>query len=204
MISEIRSKYDLKEGPIILSLGHLHEIRNRKELIEAMPEVLKRFPTAKLLIVGDVGTDTAEKLASKLRVRESVIFTGAVPHSQVLAYFEIADIEAHWFEQSNPQNKTLGIATLEAMGAGKAVVGTADEDVYGKDVLRNGENVIIVDLKFPAAIAQTIIEILADADKRQRIGKQACQTIIDHFSWDSICDRTLKVYEETIRNNRRL
>jgi glycosyltransferase involved in cell wall biosynthesis len=203
MVGEIRSKYDLKEGPIILSLGHLHEIRNRKELIEAMPEVLKRFPSAKLLIVGDVGTDTAETLAYKLGVRESVIFTGAVPHSQVPAYFEIADIEAHWFDQSNLQNKTLGIAALEAMGAGKAVVGTADEDVYGKGVLRNGENVIIVDLQYPSSIAETINEILADADKRRLIGGRARQTIIDHFSWDSICNRTLKVYEEAIRNNKR-
>lgn len=48
----------------------------------------------------------------------------------------------HWFQKSNPQNKTLGIAALETMSVGKVVVNTADEDIYGKGILHDGKNYI--------------------------------------------------------------
>lgn len=199
IVDQVRRKYHLTGDPIILSLGHVHEIRNRKDLIEAMPMVLERFPGAVLLIVGAIGTDTAESLACKLGVRKSVIFTGAVPHSEVPAYLEIADLEAHWFQQDNPQCKTLGIAALEAMGAGKVVIGTADENVYGEGVLRNKDNVILVEPGNPGQLAQTIVDLLSDRERRRAIGERARQTIQEHFSWDSVCSRTLDVYGEVLR-----
>jgi hypothetical protein len=52
---------------------------------------------------------------------KAVALTGAVPYSDIPAYLGIADLEAHWFQPNNPQNKTLGIAALEAMSAGKVV-----------------------------------------------------------------------------------
>jgi glycosyltransferase involved in cell wall biosynthesis len=107
----------------------------------------------------------------------------------------IADLEAHWFHESNPQNKTLGIAALEAMGAGKVVVGTADEDVYGKGVLVNNANVILVNLASLGDLASRISELLENHPKRAAIGAQARNTIADHFSWESVCKQTLAVYE---------
>lgn len=194
-MESIRQKYNLKNSPIILSLGHLHEIRNRKELIEILPVLLSRFPNLKLMIVGDIGTSSAGLLAKRLGVSDSVIFTGAVPHSDIPAYLGIADLEAHWFQESNPQNKTLGIAALEAMGAGKPVVGTADEDVYGKGVLSNGHNVILVNLANVGNIVARISDLLADPLQRAAIGACARKTIADHFSWDSVCSQTAAAYE---------
>jgi len=191
----IRKKFGLGNSPIILSLGHLHEIRNRKELIEILPALLTRYPDLKLLIVGDVGTDSATLLAKRLGVSDSVIFTGSVPHSDVPSYLGIADLEAHWFHESNPQNKTLGIAALEAMGAGKVVIGTADEDVYGKGVLKNNENVILVRLTNLDKLASRISDLLDDNQKRAAIGARARNAITDHFSWDSVCRQTLSAYE---------
>ncbi len=190
----IRQKYGLKNSPVILSLGHLHEIRNRKELIEILPALLPRFPDLKLMIVGDVGTNSAETLAKRLGVNNAVIFTGSVPHSEVPNYLGIADLEAHWFHESNPQNKTLGIAALEAMGAGKVVVGTADEDVYGKGVLVNDCNVILVSLASLGNLALRITQLLENDQKRAEIGMQAQKTIVSHFSWDSVCKQTLAAY----------
>ncbi len=194
-MESIRQNYGLKNSPVILSLGHLHEIRNRKELIEILPDLLPRFPDLKLMIVGDIGTNSAESLARRLGISNAVIFTGSVPHADVPAYLGIADLEAHWFHESNPQNKTLGIAALEAMGAGKVVVGTADEDVYGKGVLANNRNVILVNLASLENLALRISDLLENEQKRAAIGAQAQKTIAEHFSWDSVCKQTLAAYE---------
>ncbi|GAB1471007.1 hypothetical protein MASR2M66_18850 [Chloroflexota bacterium] len=150
------------------------------------------------MIVGDVGTNSAETLVAKLGVQNTVVFTGSVPHSDIVAYLGVSALEAHWFQENNPQNKTLGIAALEAMGAGKVVFGTADEDVYGKGVLRNGQNVILVNLNDLNDIASKLLEFLGDIKKRDTIGQKARQTISDNFSWDRVCEKTIQAYKSVI------
>ena len=201
MIAQIKEKYHLPPGPIILSLGHVHDIRNRLDLIKAMPSIIERFPNIALVIAGAVGTNTTEALARKLGVMDAVIFTGAVPHSEALALLQIADIEAHWFRENNPQTKSLGIAALEAMGAGKAVFNTADENVYGKGVLQDGKNYIRIEIARPDQLAQKIIQVLSDSEKRTAIGEQAKELIEKHFSWDSVCSRTLDLYRNVIKEH---
>ena len=166
-----------------------------------MPSIIERFPNTALVIAGAVGTNTTEALACKLGVMDAVIFTGAVPHSEALALLQIADIEAHWFRENNPQTKSLGIAALEAMGAGKAVFNTADENVYGKGVLQAGKNYIRIEIARPDQLAQKIIQVLSDSEKRTAIGEQAKELIEKHFSWDSVCSRTLDLYRNVIKEH---
>jgi glycosyltransferase involved in cell wall biosynthesis len=130
-----------------------------------------------------------------------VIFTSAVPHSEALGLLQIADIEAHWIQENNPQTKSLGIAALEAMGAGKAVFNTAEENVYGKGVLQDGQNYTRVEVGQPDQVAQKIIQVLSDSEKRTAIGEQAKELIIKHFSWDSVCSKTLDLYRNLIKEH---
>jgi 1,2-diacylglycerol 3-alpha-glucosyltransferase len=197
-MAAIREHFSLEDGPVILSLGHLHEIRNRKELIEALPELIKRFPKLKVMIVGDIGTTSAEKLAIQLGVLDHLIFTGAVPHSEISNFLGIADIEAHWFHRSHP-HRSLGIAAQEAMAAGKVVVGSADVDVYEDGVLQNGQNVILVDPNNAAALVSQIAELLDDDHKRMFVGKNAQDTARKYFSWGVVCEKTLSVYRSLLK-----
>jgi len=188
--------YHLEGKQIFLSLGHVHELRNRKDIIDAMPEILKTFPDFILLIVGDIGTKKPQLLAQKLGVENSVIFTGSVPHSVVPSLFEISDMVGQWFHISNPQNKTLGIATLEAMSAGKIIIGTADEDVYGDGILINKKNVILIPPQHPEILAKYVIEILQH--KYDHIGTNASKTIKQYFLWPAVCDQTIHLYERAL------
>lgn len=199
MSQTLKDTYHLEDKKIFLSLGHVHELRDRKDIIEAMPEILKIFPEFVLLIVGDIGTDKPQLLAQKLGVEQSVIFTGPVPHSVVPSLFALSDIVGQWFHTSNLQSKTLGIAALEAMAAGKTVIGTADKDVYGEGILLNGENVIL--LQDPKNLAQHIIEILQDTARREYIGSNAAKTIEQFFSWNGVCNQTIQLYMRAILKN---
>jgi len=188
--------YHLENKQIFLSLGHVHELRNRTDIITAMPEVLKFFPNIILLIVGDIGTEKPRLLAQKLGIEKSVIFTGPVPHTVVPALFNISSIVGQWLHISNPQTKTLGIAALEAMAAGKIVIGTAEEDVYGERILINETNVILIPPQHPEILTKYIIDILQH--KYDHIGLNALKTIEQYFSWDVICNQTVKLYERAL------
>lgn len=65
-------------------------------------------------------------------------------------------------------------------------------------VLRNQDNVILVEPGNPGQVAQTIIDLLSGHEGRRDIGERARQTIQKHFSWNSVCSRTLDVYREIL------
>lgn len=196
-VAEVRRKYNLPAGPIILSLGHLHEVRNRHDLVRAMPFIVQKYPHAVLVIAGSVGTPSTGALARQLNIEDSVIFTGAVPHDETLALLQMAALEAHWFQQKdNPQTRTLGIAALEAMGAGKTVLNTADENIYGEGILTDGKNYLQVRLNEPEEVADMIVALLDDPAECARVGKAARQTIEENFSWPSVVSRTMDTYRQ--------
>lgn len=198
-VERLRAKYGLDGKRVILSLGHVHAIRNRKDLVEAMPGVLEKFPEAVLLIVGAVADGSPAAAAKRLDVDGSVVFTGHVPHAEVPAFLALADVEAHWLNQDTPDKTSLGIASLEAMGAGKVVLAAANENTYGPGVLKSGDNLILVEPGKPEKLARTIADLFGDHERRAAIGQRASQTVRENFSWEIIGDRTLGVYEEAIR-----
>lgn len=198
---EIVERYTLKGKQVILSLGHVHDLRNRKDLVEAMPYVLEEFPDAVLLLVGAVSTSVPGDLARSLNIEKNIIFAGARPHREVFALLQIATIEAHWLNQDIPEKTSLGIASLEAMSQGKVVLAAANVNTYGKGVLRHNENVIIVEPNKPKELASTIIELLRDRDKRERIGRNAKQTIEEYFSWQKVAEKHSELYSSLIRQS---
>ncbi|RPJ28828.1 MAG: glycosyltransferase family 1 protein [Chloroflexi bacterium] len=198
-VKELCERYGLEGKHVILSLGHVHEIRNRKDLILALPKILEVFPNTVLLLIGAISTDTPSEIARKLKVNDALVFCGPVVHDDISHFLYLADLEAHWLNQEAPERTSLGIASLEAMAAGRTILAAANPDTYGKGVLTHDENVIIVQPDSPDELANTIIDLLRDDVRRAAIGHRARQTILDHFSWDSVCEQTVQVYESVIK-----
>ena len=194
-----RSAYGLEGKRVILSLGHVHSLRDRRELVAALPAVRKALGDVVVLIVGDEGVDTPRKLAADLGVSDAVIFTGHIPRQQVAAHLALADMEMHLFYQDSGGMDSLGMASLEAMGSGLAVIGAAHKDTHGRGLLRDGENVVLVRRGMGKDLEKVIIDLLQDRRRRERIGRTAGKLIRDHFSWDRICQQTLETYDRAGR-----
>ena len=201
-VEQLRKRHDLDGKRVILSLGHVHELRDRTHLVRALSSVRRAVPNVAALIVVAETVETPRKLAVKLGVQDAVIFAGHAPHEDVSAYLALADLEMHVFVQDDVENTSPGIASMEAMSAGKVTLVAANENTFGPGVLKNGENVILVNPDRPDETAATIVGLLQDDAKRRRIGRAARRVVQDHLSWDTVCRRTLAVYEEAIRTAR--
>lgn len=199
LAEKLRERHGLKGKRVILSLGHLHALRTRKDLVEAMPYILKDFPNAVLLIVGTVSSEIPSSLAEQLNIRDSILFTGPVPHDHIPAFLDLADLEAHWLNEKESSKTSLGIASLETMLAGRVVLAAANPETYGPDILKSGENIIIVEPDQPQELGKTIIGLLKDTRRCEEIGRNAKRTIVEHFSWDSVCMKTVKAYRKAMK-----
>jgi glycosyltransferase involved in cell wall biosynthesis len=191
---EIRKKFNLGNRPMILSLGHVHNLRDRCDLIAAMPEIIKHVPDVHLLIVGDIYTQRPVELTKSLNLESHITFTGSVPHEEIGDYLAAATIEAHWLSNA----PGLGIAAMEAMAVGKPVVSSIGVDDMGKGMLKPGENIMLIERGSLSNISDTIIKLLSDTTFRQQIGENGRKMIEDHFSWNSVTDKTEIAYQKLI------
>lgn len=194
-VEALRLRYDLGAGPVILSLGHVNSLRDRLDLIGAMPRVLEKFPTSKLIIVGEVCVPAPVELVKKLALEKNVIFTGAVPHDSVPSFFALSALETHTFNGNYPGP---GIASMEAMAAGLPVVTVEIDSQYDFSHFRNWENVVMVPAKKPEVMAAALIRLLSDDDLRRHIGRNAKEIISERYSWEAVCDAYVEVYRKAI------
>ena len=94
----------------------------------------------------------------------------------------------------------LGIALIEAMGAGCACVATSAGPI--PEVVRNGEDGILVPPADPEAIAAAVCRVLADESLRARLGDSATKTAFSRFQPQKSADALTRIYESVIATKR--
>jgi glycosyltransferase involved in cell wall biosynthesis len=175
--------------PVIGFVGELREKKGQLSLQSACAQVNKRKPVT-LLIVGEVRAGADEQAWAEFRVAHSdcrIIVTGQVSHKDMPAYFSLMDVFVHPSLRDGMPN-----ALLEAMACGKPVIATPVGGAL--DVIENGKNGMLVNVKDPHALADKIMELLDDPGKRAALGKNARETILDRFTSEKELHANLDVY----------
>jgi len=90
------------------------------------------------------------------------------------------------------RHEPFGIVNMEAMASGKAIVATSVGGV--PEIVRDGENGMLVPPDDPQALADAINRLLDDDPLRRRLG-QAGRARAWNFAWSTITDQYLAVYE---------
>lgn len=121
---EVRRKLGIPErSPVVVCVARLVRRKGQDRLIRIWPEVLRRFPDAHLLLVGD-GPDRSrlQRLTARHRVTAHVTFTGAVHETP--PYYAASDVFAMPVRSRffGLEVEALGISYLEAAAMGLTVV----------------------------------------------------------------------------------
>jgi glycosyltransferase involved in cell wall biosynthesis len=86
---------------------------------------------------------------------------------------------------------------LEAAAAGKPIVLASDGGF--NDVLRSGVHGISVAPRDRAAAVDALLELAGDRDRREAMGRAACDLWKRRLTWDSNADQMLRVFAEAKR-----
>jgi len=178
-----------REAPgTILFVGAFHHPPNRDAAIwlarEIMPAVLARHPGARLRIVGSVPTPAVRALAGP-NVEVVADAPSVLPHLEEAAVV-MAPVRT---------GGGMRMKVLNAMAAGKSVVTTplGTEGFTGFDEeppLAVGES--------EAEIVAATAELLADDERRRRLGERAREFAERHHSPEAWAARQTAVFEEAI------
>ena len=189
-LDELRGKIGLKKDDfVILFVGRLAKEKSVDVLIDAHASICKKYPHAKLLIIGD-GPDMQkfQKQAEKLKISDNVIFTGKVPWAEVPKYYSISSVFA-----TASKSETQGLTVIEAMAASIPVVCVLDESF--EDAVIDGLNGYF--FKNKRQYKKQIEELINDSSKVKQFGKQA-RINADAHSSKYFAERVLDVYKIAI------
>lgn len=182
----LQDRFDIGDGPLIASLGHVIPVRDRVALVEALPGVLAKHPDAKVLVVGGVYFQKFLERARELGVEHAIICTGAMPKVDIPGMLAAADMEIH-----DLQGFGIGIASLEAMAAGTPTVMAERPDYFPHATIEDGKTSMIVPVGDSAALATAINRIIEDSELAERLAEGGREYVFEHFDMPKVCDHNL-------------
>lgn len=146
----------LKGKKYLLFFGRFQLHKGFHTLAQALPRVLEQYPDLYVALVGrDMESSLAPSMADYARAQcgssaERLVVLGNLPHSQLYPVIAGAHLVVLPSLIDNLSN-----ACLEAMGLGKAVIGT--EGTSFDELISDGETGFLVAPNNPAALAERII-----------------------------------------------
>ncbi len=198
-----RARKDLRLGPgeiAIGTIGHFAPLKGYEDLLRAAVPVIAKVPSARLLITGDAVYPAyrdyrlrLENEAAWLGLKEKVIFTGSREDpSEILNALDIFVLPS--------RSEGFGRANLEAMAAGLPVVSTRVGGI--PEVVSDGETGILVPHRDPEALAEAIIALAEDRERRAVMGR-AGRRRAEEFSLERMLAGTVAVYDSILPERRR-
>src|SRR5436309_3807946 len=173
----VRKQLGIPNGaPVVGCLANVMEIKGHDILLQAFANVVKVHPTAHLLLVGrDTSSYGAElrALANRLGVAERTHFAGfQLDVRPYLAAMNLVVLPS--------RSEALGLALLEAMAMGKAVVASAVGGI--PEIVADGVTGKLVPPEDPVALSGAIIELLSHPERLIEGGRQGRNRIHSGFT----------------------
>lgn len=161
--------------------------------MRALPEILRRRPKARVILVGGDGVNYGsappnDRTWRKIfldEVRDAldmsrVHFVGKIPHP---SYLRVLQVSAAHVYLTYPF--VLSWSMLEAMSAGALVIGSATPPV--EEVIDHGRNGLLSPFFDAKALADSVIEVLADPKAYAVLRSAARQSILDAYDLNQVC-----------------
>jgi glycosyltransferase involved in cell wall biosynthesis len=173
--------------PLVLFSGRLAYQKGPDLLIEAIPAILKFYPSAKFVFSGDGEMRSQiEQRARHIGVAHATRFIGFQGNGSLTQLYKSCDVVC-----VPSRNEPFGIVVLEAWSCGKPVVSTVNggpaefvsHEVNGLKVYPN-----------PDSIAWGLGTLFTNFEWGRWMGRNGRTAVETAFSWESIADQVLGVY----------
>jgi glycosyltransferase involved in cell wall biosynthesis len=198
--SYYRDDFRLGSREVIMTFGLISPGKGLELAIKSMAEVVKVFPDATYLVVGEThpvikkerGEEyriSLKRLVSKLGLEKNVIFYDRfVTLEELIKYLVVADI----YVTPYLSREQISSGTLSyAVACGKAIVST---DYWYAEELLSEERGILVTIGDEKALTEAILRLLKNEELRNQIRKRAYQ-YGRNMTWKEVSSSYINLFE---------
>ncbi|CAD7780153.1 MAG: D-inositol-3-phosphate glycosyltransferase [Candidatus Methanoperedenaceae archaeon GB50] len=186
-VGNIREKYNLPNGNIVLYVGRFVKYKGVEYLIRAM----KYVEHGTLVIAGKGKLERRLKQIVRDEKLKNVKFLGYVPDEDLPKLYRVSDV---YVLPSITRGENFGISALEAMACGIPVIAS---DLPGVNWLVRDYCGMKVKPKDVLGLSEKINELLSNDALRSEIGKNARKNA-EEYNWEDISKKVMDVYEEVL------
>lgn len=179
--------------PIVMMASRMLHDKGVEEFVTAASLLKQEGVTARFVLVGDIDEGNHSTISRKQLAEwsqsDNVEWWGHQEHmSSVLAQTSIVCLPS--YREGIPR------ILIEAGACEKPLIAS---DVPGcRDVVRHGDNGLLVPIRNASALAEAIQKLLADRDLCAQMGRRGRQIVEQEFSEESIISQTVAIYEEML------
>lgn len=184
---ELRARFGLGPGPIVLAVSALLPHKNIGALVEALPEIRQAVPDVTVVVPANptpLGEDLAAR-AHQLEVGKALIMPGWVSSADLEGLYAAASCFAF-----PSLREGFGLPVLEAMRRGLPVAcsnASALPEVAG-------EAALMFDPHRSTELASAVTRLLSDSDLAQELAGRGRARAAE-FSWRRAAEETLVTFE---------
>lgn len=167
-------------------------------ILDVFESVALMYPKAKLLIIGNgpFFKDIEKRVLLKA-LDSRVIFTKKVTSIALPDYISLSDI----FINFNFKTSGLGRTLVEAMAQKKVIIGSELSPI--SSIIDNGKNGFLLRPGENLKCVQLIDSIFSGSVKKEALGNQAREDVLNIFDQDLLAEKALKAFDD-IRNRKSL
>jgi len=176
---------------LVGSVGELRTLKRHDDFIRAAAIIAKRFPETQFVLAG---VDTSASGEVRTQLKQLVDELGLSERFYFLGWLNDAEklLCAMDVFVSASETESFGLAIVEAMAAGTAVVATATEGA--KEIIEDQKTGLLVPIGDVDRIAGSVIDLLSETEKRRAITVASAQSAATKFSLTRMVDEVLTAY----------
>lgn len=190
--------------PKILYVGRLEMRKGVHIFIDAMEEVIKEFPTAQAVFIGQDTTTAPDGSSFKRYLVNKIEATGHKDNFCFIGHLRREEIVRYY------RSSALGVVPslydnfphvcLEAMGCGLPIVASHIGGIG--EIIDDRVNGILVPPGDPNSLADGMIELLKNHELRESISKKAAAKILKDFDAKETALRVINHYQQVLNKKR--
>ncbi len=190
---KIREELGVNPGqPLIGKIGVIRGWKGYNYLLEAAPIILKKFPDARFVFVGNgPGFEQTKSIAKSLGLEQKLTFLGHrddIP--EIMAGLDI-QVLASFAGEGTPQVIPQAFAMKTPLVATR--VGSIPE------MLGQGKRGILVEPKNSVDLANGIINLIENPGIRNELAEKGYEFCRNELGVDRMIDETITIYEEALK-----
>lgn len=178
------------DKPIISLVGRLSRMKGHLEVLDALRKMNNKKVTL-LFVGGNPKGDYEERLNEKLKEvsPETTVKIFGVSGDEIPMIYTLSTICV----QPSLVPETFGRTIAEAQAMGRVVVAFAHGGAC--ELIKDGQTGFLTPVGDSDALAHVLDTVLTmNKEKRQKIENQARQSVVDNYSIQKMCERTLTLY----------
>ena len=193
----VYAAYGLSADAVLLgTVAHVFERKGYDVMLRALPAIIREVPAVQYLIVG-TGDPAYERqlkaLAATLGVADHVHFAGF--QDDVTPFLVAMSLYVH-----PARMEGFGIAVVEALAAGKAVVATRVGGL--PEVVEHGRTGLLVGPDDPEELSAAILSLLRDEGRRKEMGERAARVARERFDLRASVRAIDRLYRQALTAGR--